>query len=643
MEEHPTLTMCSTTIWKIQKHTRPHLSLMECCSTMKQLMEFHAHFISSGLSTHPAVLSSLISFASLSPAGDLDYARCLLSRIREPNSFLFNTVIRGYASSSHSAPAIVLYNSMLRYGVLPNSYTFPFVIKALSKCGADFLCVGETIHCSVTKCGHFPDLHIANSLLKMYAGFGLSQLARKLFDESSQPDVVSWNVIVDDLCRNTCFREAMCAFFKMCKHGDTQPNSVTFLSLVSSCTKESDLSTGKMIHSHIIVTIGVNISKNLGNSLLDMYCKFGDLVSAEKIFNKVQVRTLFSWTSLLDGYLLKGDLKSAVEIFHHMPVKDTTAWNVMLYGFIEAGEINSAEKIFREMPERDLVSWNSMILGYAHNNNTKIQSLHLFKEMLRVGVKLDKITLLGVFSACGGYTGKTPFLGEVIHCHMEKQNIKGEEVETALMDMYSKHGAIQKAIKVFETIARKSVLAWTVLILGLAMNSLANEALSYFHQMCEAGVKPNGVTFLGALCACSHAGLVEEGKELFRAMVEIHGMTPRSEHCGCMVDLFGRAGLLEEAEKLIQYFPPAIADDASGTWGALFGACRMHGEIGMAEKIAKKLIEIDPYHSGRYVILSNIYASENRWCDADKVRRRMKASGVQKIPGFSLIDLKSVS
>ncbi|CAH9074308.1 unnamed protein product [Cuscuta europaea] len=126
-------------------------------------------------------------------------------------------------------------------------------------------------------------------------------------------------------------------------------------------------------------------------------------------------------------------------------------------------------------------------------------------------------------------------------------------------------------------------------------------------------------------------------------MVEIHGMTPSSEHCGCMVDLFGRAGLLEEAEKFIQYFPPAIADDASGSWGALFGACRMHGEIGMAEKIAKKLIESDPYHSGRYVILSNIYASEKRWCDADKVRRRMKASGVQKIPGFSLIDLKSVS
>ncbi|VFQ95374.1 unnamed protein product [Cuscuta campestris] len=628
--------MCSTAISNLQKHTRPHLFLLECCSSMKRLMEFHAHFITSGLSTHPTILSSIVSFAALSPAGDLGYARSVLARITQPNSFMFNTVIRGYASSSDPGSAFVLYSFMIGHGIVPNSYTYPFVIKALSKGGRDWLCGGEATHCSVIKYGHVSDLHIANSLLNMYASFGLLEDAHKVFDEIPKPDVVSWNMIVDDLCQNSRFNEAWYVFSRMCKNG-IRPNSVTFLSLVSSCTKSNDLGTGKMVHSQIMVMIGNSISKNLENSLLDMYCKFGDLDSAEKMFHIMEVKTVFAWTSLLDGYILKGELKRAVEDFNRMPLKDTTAWNVMLYGFLEAGDVNSAEKIFREMLERDLVSWNSMILGYAHNNK-HIECLLFLKEILFSGVKLDRITLLGVFSVCG-YAREAQFLGEAVHSHMEKRNIKGEEVETALMDMYSKSGSFEKATKVFETIARKSVLAWSVLIAGLAMNGLANEALNYFHLMCEAGVKPNEITFLGALCACSHAGLVEEGKELFRDMVQIHGNTPRSEHCGCMVDLLGRAGLLKEAEKFIQESAPAIADEA-GALGALVGACRMHGEIRMAEKFAKRLVEIDPYNSARYVLLSNIYAAENRWGDVEKVRKRMKASGVQKTPGFSLIQLK---
>lgn len=598
---------------------------------MKQVMEFHAHFITSGCSKDPIFLSSIISFTALSPAGDLDYAHSVFSRVNVPNAFMFNTMIRGYASSSDPGRAIVLYNGMLRYAIAPNNYTFPFVIKALSK--GKFCLHGEAIHCSVIKYGHVLDLHVANSLLNMYASFGLSNEVSKVFDEIPEPDVVSWNVIIDDLSQNGCLDNALCAFTEMFQQ-EVEPNSVTFLALVSACTKTSDFYTGKSIHLHIIKS-GISISENLGNGLLDMYCKYGDLESAEKMFSRMQVKTVFSWTSLLDGYIQKGELERAMVIFHQMPMKDTTAWNVMLSGFVEAGDVNSAEKIFREMPERDLVSWNSMIIGYAQNNK-HIQSLHLLKEMLNLGMELDRITLTGVFSVCG-YTGSL-FLGESIHSYMEKQNIKGEEVEAALMDMYSKCGASGEALKVFEMMATKSVLAWTVMIVGLAMNGLTNEALSYLHQMCHAGVKPNEITFLGALCACSHAGLVEEGKRLFSAMIQVYGITPRPEHYSCMVDLLGRAGLLKEAEKFIQDLPAET--DAAGTWGALLGACRMHGgEVQMAEKIATKLTEIDPFHSGRYVLLSNIYAAENRWHDAENVRKNMKASGVQKLPAFSFIEL----
>ncbi|KAJ8537757.1 hypothetical protein K7X08_014297 [Anisodus acutangulus] len=375
------------------------------------------------------------------------------------------------------------------------------------------------------------------------------------------------------------------------------------------------------------------MSENLGNGLIDMYAKFGDMESAEKLFDGMQMKTVFSWTSLLDGFIQKGELERASSIFNKMP-KDTTAWNVMLSGYSEAGDMNSAETIFRAMPDRDLVSWNTMIVGYSQNKKY-MKSLEMLTEMLRIGLEPDRIALVGLFSVCG-YAGVLR-IGEAIQSFVEKLNIKEEEVEVALLDMYSKCGDPEKALRVFHPISRKSVLAWTNMIVGLAMNGLANEALMFFHQMRDEGINPNEITFLGVLCACSYAGFVQKGKWLFNAMSKVHGITPRFEHYGCMVDLLGRAGLLKEAEMFIQDMPEK-AD--AGIWGALLGACRMHGEVQMGEKIAKIVTQMDPYHSGRYILLSNIYAAENRWLDAEKVRKKMKTSGIRKTPGFSLVEMK---
>ncbi|XP_059305894.1 pentatricopeptide repeat-containing protein At4g21065 [Lycium ferocissimum] len=523
------------------------------------------------------------------------------------------------------------YVKMLQYGFLPNNYTYPFVIKAL--CRTKDYIFGETLHCSVIKFGHVMDLHIANSLLHMYASFGVfSNEVMKLFDEMPERDVVSWNVIIDDLGKNGCFDEVMDAFNEMCRYG-VEPNSVTLLGLVSSCLKFEDFGLGKLIHLYIIKK-GIDISENLGNGLIDMYAKFGDTESAGKLFDRMEMKTVFAWTSILDGFIQKGELERASVVFNQMPNKDTTAWNVMLNGYSEAGDMISAETIFRAMPERDLVSWNTMIVGCSQNKKY-MKSLEMLMEMLGFGLKPDRITLVGLFSVCG-YAGVLR-VGEAIHSFMEKLNIKEEEVQVALLDMYSKCGDPEKALRVFHTIPRKSVLAWTTMIVGLAMNSLASEALMFFHQMCDEGIKPNEITFLGVLCACSHAGLVKEGKWLFNAMSKVHGITPRFEHYGCMVDLLGRAGLLKEAEMFIQNIPEK-AD--AGIWGALLGACRTHGEVQMGEKIAKIVTQMDPYHSGQYILLSNMYVAENRWLDAEKVRKKMKTSGIHKTPGFSLVEMK---
>ncbi|CAN4117125.1 unnamed protein product [Withania somnifera] len=598
---------------------------------MKHLKKFHAHFITNGLSDDTLFLSAILSFTALSPNGNLAYAHLIFNQISSPNTFMFNTMIRGYANSFSPSKAMSFYVEMLQYGFVPNHYTYPFVIKALCRTKDYFF--GEALHCSVVKYGHVVDLHIVNSLLHMYASSELLlfDMILNLFDEIPEPDVVSWNVFIDVLGKNGCLDKVLNAFNEMCWNG-VEPNAVTLLGLVSCSLKMGDFGLGKLVHLYVIKR-GIHMSENLGNGLIDMYAKFGDMESAEKLFEKMEMKTVISWTSLLDGFIQKGELRRASVVFNQMP-KDTTAWNVMLSGYSEDGDMSSAEMIFRAMADRDLVSWNTMIVGYSQNKKY-MKSLELLRDMLKFGLKPDRITLVGSFSVCG-YQGVL-HIGEAIHCFMEKQNVKEEEVEVALLDMYNKCGDPEKALRVFHMIPRKSVLAWTNMIVGLAMNGLANEALMLFHQMCDEGIKPNEITFLGVLCACSYAGLVTEGKWLFNAMSEVHGITPRSEHYGSMVDLLGRAGLLEEAEMFIQDMPER-AD--AGIWGALLGACRMHGEVQMGEKIAKIVTQMDPYHSGRYILLSNIYAAQNRWLDAEKVRKKMKTSGIHKTPGFSLVEMK---
>ncbi|XP_042503972.1 pentatricopeptide repeat-containing protein At2g29760, chloroplastic-like isoform X2 [Macadamia integrifolia] len=622
--------MRSTTITKLLKLSSPHLFLIKNCSDMKELMKFHCQFITNGLSNETIFLSALLSFSAISAAGDLGYGRFIFNHIDSPNVFMFNTMIRGYAWSATPHEAISLYIHMLHSGLFPNKYTFPVVVKASSRIIDPI--GGKAIHGSIIKFGYCSDVYVLNSLMHMYESLGLSNAIIYLFAEISEPDVVSWNVVIDNFAQHGCLNEVLTAFTEMCCSG-VEPNAVTVLGLISACSKSQNLYLAKLIHGYIMKK-DLQITPNLENGLLDMYVKVGDVDSAGRLFNRMPEKSVITWTSMIDGLVQNGEVENARLLFDQIPSRDTTSWNAMLNGFIKAGDLTSAEQHFNVIPEKDLVSWNSIIVGFVQNKRY-VNALYLFREMRVSGVKPDRVTVVSVLSV-GGFLGALDH-GEMIHSYMEKQNIKEEEVEVALMDMYCKCGAPQEAVRMFHGMLRKTVLAWSAIIVGLAMNSLAKDALDFFSQMKNAGIKPNEITFIGVLCACSYAGLVEQGRWFFNAMNQVYGIQPRCEHYGCMVDILGRAGLLIEAEMLIQSMP--MIPDA-GVWGALLGACKLHGEVPMAERVAKILTEIDSYHSGRYVLLSNIYASQKRWQDVENVREMMKARGVRKKPGFSLIELR---
>ncbi|KAH7656959.1 TPR-like protein [Dioscorea alata] len=387
--------------------------------------------------------------------------------------------------------------------------------------------------------------------------------------------------------------------------GDLRPNDVTMVSILSVCGKKGDLELGKWIHSYIEIN---DIPKDLIliNAILDMYVKCGSIEDAKQLFDK-------------------------------MTERDSVSWTTMLAGYAKAGELDAARRVFDSMPQHDIASWNALISGYEQNGQPK-EALALFNESQLSDVRPDQVTLVATLSACSQLGALE--LGCWIHAYMEKNNFNlNFHLATSLIDMYSKCGDLEKALHVFESVEKKDVFVWSAMIAGLAMHGKGKAALDLFSQMQDANIPPNHVTFTNVLRACSHAGLVYQGRLFFSQMQPIYGIEPRVEHYGCMVDILGRAGLLEEAEEFIEKMP--IQSGAS-TWGALLAACVLHKNVDLGEYACKRLLELEPGNDGAYVLLSNLYAKTRKWDGVARLRKQMKDTGIKKEPGCSLVEVNGV-
>ncbi|XP_030531751.1 pentatricopeptide repeat-containing protein At1g08070, chloroplastic-like [Rhodamnia argentea] len=296
--------------------------------------------------------------------------------------------------------------------------------------------------------------------------------------------------------------------------------------------------------------------------------------------------------------------------------------------------MGDAHKVFDEMGERNSVSWNALITGYTHNRKF-VEALDLFRDMQADGVEPTEVTMVGVLSACAhlGALSLGKWIHEYIDCHGLRLN---EFLGTALVDMYAKCGAVMEMEKGFMAMRVKNVYTWNVLISGFAMNGCGEAALQAFSRMIMENLKPDGVTFLGILCACCHEGLVDEGKRYFRIMKEEFGLCPGLEHYGCMVDLLGQAGLFSETLCIIQKMdlkPDPII------WRTLLGACRTHRNVPLGRYAARKLLELEPTNAENYVLLSNIYAQDSMWDEIAKLRAVMNQKGIAKVAGCSSIEI----
>ncbi|KAK4796244.1 hypothetical protein SAY86_028570 [Trapa natans] len=581
-------------ISRLSSFTSSRTQQNDCLADIKEL---HARLIRTNLHKDPSAISEVVKAYALSPS-HIHRASHAFNEIEGPTPTIFNHMIRGFSQCDGTACAIDLYRSMRLRGVAPSNSTFVFLLKACARSG--YMDCGEMVHAHALKLGFGQHIFVSNSLIRMYCASGNMKLGRKVFNEMPEKDLVSWNSLICGYSQCNKFREVVSLFDAMRAH-DVKADAVTMVKVILACgyLGELEIATRAVEYVH---EERVKIDVYLGNTLIDFYGQ-------------------------------RGLVELSRRVFDCMHEKNSVSWNAMIKGCTRAGDLSTARALFDEMPRRDVISWTSMITGYAQANSFS-DSVRLFQDMMAAKVKPDKFTVASVLSACA-HLGSLD-VGRAIHNYIRKYNVETDiYVGNALIDMYCKCASVEKALEVFQEMKEcKDNVSWTSMVTGLAVNGFAERALELFSDMLSEGMKPTHGTFVGILLACSHAGLVDRGLEFFRSMEEVYGLSPEMKHYGCVVDLLSRSGDLEKAYKFINEMP---VNPDMVIWRILLSACKLHGNVALAEIVTRKLLELDPCNSGNYVLLSNAYAGFDRWHDAMNVRGLMEESNVHKPSAWSSI------
>ncbi|CAK9169387.1 unnamed protein product [Ilex paraguariensis] len=383
------------------------------------------------------------------------------------------------------------------------------------------------------------------------------------------------------------------------------PDKYTFNFVITACSCESTFfGYGQNVHAMVLKN-GYDSNLFVGNSLVNLYASLSRMVNGQRVFDEMPYRDIITWTSLVRGYTMCGDIVKAEELFLKMPEKNDVSWAVMVAGYV-----------VRELYSNALTCFNDML------GDDKVRP--------------NEAVFVSVLSACAHLGALDQ--GKWIHVFMDKTGtLESPNISTALIDMYAKCGRIDCAKQVFDGIGKRDLHTWTSMISGLSMHGLGKEALEVFSDMLGEGVKPDNITILGVLNACSHSGRVEEGLSIFYDLERLWGIVPKLEHYGCLIDLLSRAGRLESAFEAVKSMPmePDIV-----IWRALLSACRVHGNVGLGERIIKYIAQLNPgSHGGGYVLLSNLYASMGQWDSVIKVRKAMSQKEIKSSPGCSYIEI----
>ncbi|XP_059670395.1 pentatricopeptide repeat-containing protein At3g29230-like [Cornus florida] len=523
----------------------------------------------------------------------------------------------------------------------------------------------KQVHAYIYRANLHDDPFVAPKLIASFSLCRQMVLAVNVFNQIHEPNVHLYNTLIRAHVQNSQPSQAFAAFFQMQNCG-VYPDNFTHSFLLKACSGQSSLRIVQTIHTHV-EKYGFYSDIYVPNALIDSYSRCGleGVSAARKLFMVMEERDIVSWNSVIGGLAKAGDLKEALRLFDEMPERDSVSWNTILDGYAKAGEMDTAFKLFEKMPVRNVVSWSTMISGYSKAVEMEMarmlfeklpvknlvpwtiiisgyaekglakEAIGFYDRMEEAGLKPDDGTVISILAACAesGLLG----LGKRVHTSIERSRYKcSTHVLNALIDMYAKCGNLNGALNIFNGMAKKDLVSWNAMIQGLAIHGHGEKALYLFSRMKEEGFAPDKVTFVGILCACTHAGFVNKGLDYFYTMERNYGIVPQIEHYGCMIDLLGRGGRLEEAFRLVHSMP---MEPNAIIWSTVLAACRMHNAVELAEKVVDRLVKLEPTNAGNLSMLSNIYAAAGDWGSVSNARLRMKNTGTQKTSGASSIEM----
>ncbi|KAK4365189.1 hypothetical protein RND71_016547 [Anisodus tanguticus] len=546
----------------------------------------------------------------------------------------FNSKIIFTSNGLNSEIDLLKDFQILNSGSKPNAYSLVQLTRSCTN--LSWFSHGEQLHCYILKSGYVTNVFVTTALVNFYVKSQLLHYAQQLFDEMTEPNVVTWNTLISGYVRSGQFTTALNLFIQL-ERSELCSDSYSFSAALSACGSLGLVQLGKLIHSKI-VKFGVECSIVVSNSLIGIYGKCGLAEESTRVFNNMMEKDTISWNSVIAANARNSRLEQAFDFLHQMPEPDTVSYNEVISGVAQFGNIDDAVDMLSRMPTPNSSSWNSIITGYVNRGRAK-EALRFFQNMHMSNILMDQFTFSSILSGVANIAAIT--WGSLIHCCTVKYAVNETVVVgTALVDMYSKCGQMKEAEILFGSLPEKNLITWNTIISGQAHNGNSDEVIRLFEQLKSVkDLLPDGITFVNVLAACWHNKIsLEAANEYFELMVEEYGICPMPEHCSSMIKLMGQEGDVSKAEKMIY----ELGFEKCGlVWKALLGASVTCGDIEIAEVAAAKVIELEGDNEFVYVLMSNMYALHRKWIDVGGMRKQMKEKGVRKETGRSWIEVEN--